>query len=125
MNEERPFLTREDFDRAEQLYPVKDDQYQNACISYMYGVDFTEAANMKSELSEQEIANACDYFMTRDLPLSQKQTFYQGLLEWRNQIEKEYGLSPLDAIAKREELSRQQFADAVADLMEPKDSLKQ
>lgn len=60
----------EEMDRVESLYGPKDQEYQIACVGYMYGEpDTKRAKSLMSLLSEEKIAEAMDYFSVRDLPM--------------------------------------------------------
>lgn len=120
---EKVYYSENDFDAAERLYQTTDTEYQNVCIGYMYGVDTKEAAEMRDTLSENDIADACDYFSVRGLPLNEKQTRYYSLVNERAEIAREYELSPIEAIVKRDEIHAQEFSDAVSSIPEPDSTL--
>lgn len=94
----------EELDRVSRLYTIRDELYLNTCIGYMYGRDLDEAAEIHGRLSETEIANACDYFSVRKLPSDARSECYRYLQRERDRIAKEYGLSPIEAIMKRDGL---------------------
>lgn len=85
---------------------VTDTQYQDVCISYMYGIDIEMATEWREsgDLMEDAIARACDCFNIRGLPLDVRDKCEACLQAERQQIQKEYGLSPIAAIVKRDEL---------------------
>lgn len=121
-------------DRIDESYKITDIELQNACVGYLYDVDKKSAADMRKGLTEREIAEAYDYFKTRHIiPLEKHRDVYKALCNEREYVEMEYGLSPIDAIQKRDSLSMEErraltgesFADAVSDIPVSDNKLEQ
>lgn len=109
MAEEKYYADDEELDRADRLYSVRDPEYQNAAVSYMYGADLAEAARMREHLSEADIANACDYMKCRGLPPGEKQAYYQKLVDDRVNLSVEQNLGPIEAIITRDMMAAEEF----------------
>ncbi len=115
-------LTNAEMDRTERMFTVKDEEYQEVAVGYMYGLDLKDARSMMTgpgALTEEKVADACDYFSFRDLhgvkvrgPYTDKQDqMYEKARAKRQEICDEYGLSPIDAIVKRGELAQQAYEE--------------
>lgn len=120
VGKQNPYFTDADFDSEESLYNsnVTSKKHQAVCIGYMYNVTKAEAVNMlENILSETDVANACDYFLTRGMKPGEAQAYYQALTDIRTKVAKEYGLSPVEAIGKRAEIwAEEEFNRAVEDM---------
>lgn len=90
--------------------------YNTTALSYMYGISMEEART--GTYTDEEKANAHDYFETRGLPTSMRQDEYRKRVERRHEVAEVFGLSQMDAIGKRDGLDLGSFADAVDSLSE-------
>lgn len=121
------------------LHITENEKYQDVCVGVQYGIeDLEQAAEKRKAISEDKIAEACDWVSVswgeEGLTTADMLSIYDTGYERRLSVEKEYGLSPLNALEKREELLRDHeiihtdtddFSDAIAAISEPDSQLVQ
>ena len=103
------------FKYNESVSLLLDENYEWVDIIYTDGNGNQESWKDKN-FPDEDIANACDFCTARRLPPDQRLEHYKYLQSERKRIMEEYDLTPLAALAKREELFDQEFTAGVESL---------